>query len=214
MPGGAPPRPSRVGELPGRAQAAFARWRRRRSRRAVGPARGCMPTAHSGDGPEGEIHVFPLAAPGTTARSDRAWPSRGACRRATSGSPRTCRARRPRSTTACLRGDPAGRPAQERVPRDALRTSLRNPLAPIRAALQPARRDDFDAVRARALLETMDRQVTQMTAAGRGPARHLSHHARIIESSGPSRSTSATRCARGWKSCARPLEAGRHPASR
>jgi CheY-like chemotaxis protein len=40
---------------------------------------------------------------------------------------------------------------------------LRNPLAPIRSALHMLRRGDVDAARARPLLDTMDRQVHQMT---------------------------------------------------
>ena len=118
------------------------------------------------DAPAGEIHAFPLVTRGKT---------RGAFLLALGPS-----ARRLAGADLSLADSLAGRAAAsldncllyeeiqnaDRRKNEFLATlshELRNPLAPMRAALHMMRVSTVDPQRARALLETMDRQVGQMT---------------------------------------------------
>jgi signal transduction histidine kinase/CheY-like chemotaxis protein len=116
--------------------------------------------------PQGEIHAFPLVARGTAC---------GALLLALGPS-----GRRLEGADLSLADSLAGRVAAaldncmlyeeiqgaDRRKNEFLATlshELRNPLAPMRAALHMLRADGADPARARTLLETMDRQVGQMT---------------------------------------------------
>ena len=118
------------------------------------------------DAPTGEIHAFPLVTRGKT---------RGALLLALGPS-----ARRLAGADLSLADSLAGRAAAsldncllyeeiqnaDRRKNEFLATlshELRNPLAPMRAALHMLRASTVDPLRAKALLETMDRQVGQMT---------------------------------------------------
>lgn len=118
------------------------------------------------DSPSGEVHAFPLITRGTT---------RGALLLALGPS-----ARRLAGQDLSLADNLAGRAASaldncllyEEIQRTDRRKNeflatlsheLRNPLAPMRAALHMLRSQPVDAAKARSLLETMDRQVGQMT---------------------------------------------------
>jgi signal transduction histidine kinase/DNA-binding response OmpR family regulator len=118
------------------------------------------------DSPLGEIHAFPLVTRGK---------SRGALLLALGPS-----ARRIAGADLSLADNLAGRAASaldncllyEEIQRTDRRKNeflatlsheLRNPLAPMRAALHMLRSQSVDPERTRSLLETMDRQVAQMT---------------------------------------------------
>ena len=118
------------------------------------------------DAPAGEIHAFPLLTRGT---------ARGALVLALGPS-----SRRIAGADLALADSLAGRAAAsldncllyeeiqgaDRRKNEFLATlshELRNPLAPMRAALHMLRTREVDGARAKGLLETMDRQVIQMT---------------------------------------------------
>ncbi|HUP98050.1 MAG TPA: response regulator [Usitatibacter sp.] len=118
------------------------------------------------EGPSGEVHVFPLITRGKT---------RGALLLALGPSNR-----RLAGADLSLADSLAGRAAAsldncllyeeiqnaDRRKNEFLATlshELRNPLAPMRAALHMMRVNNVDVTKARSLLETMDRQVGQMT---------------------------------------------------
>jgi len=120
----------------------------------------------AGDGPAGEIHVFPLVARGRTtgALLIALGPSSRRLAGADLGLAENIAGRAGSALENCLLYEEIQQ--ADRRKNEFLATlshELRNPLAPIRAALHMLRQDDFDAERARALLETMDRQVSQMT---------------------------------------------------
>jgi signal transduction histidine kinase/DNA-binding response OmpR family regulator len=120
----------------------------------------------SGDSPKGEVHAFPLVTRGT---------ARGALLLALGPS-----ARRIAGADLSLADSLAGRAASaldncllyEEIQKTDQRKNeflatlsheLRNPLAPMRAALHMLRSQSVDPDRSRTLLETMDRQVAQMS---------------------------------------------------
>lgn len=126
------------------------------------PANGDAPD----ESPAGEIHAFPLMARGK---------ARGALLLALGPS-----ARRLAGQDLSLADNLAGRAASaldncllyEEIQRADQRKNeflatlsheLRNPLAPMRAALHMLRSQPVDAAKSKSLLETMDRQVSQMT---------------------------------------------------
>ena len=133
-----------------------------RDRITAPPSDGDLPD----DSPPGEIHAFPLMTRGKT---------RGALLLALGPS-----ARRLAGADISLADSLAGRAASsldncllyEEIQRADRRKNeflatlsheLRNPLAPMRAALHMLRSQSVEPERSRALLETMDRQVAQMT---------------------------------------------------
>jgi signal transduction histidine kinase len=122
--------------------------------------------AAGGDAPPGEIHLFPLVTRGRT---------RGTLVLALGPSQRTlagpdlelAEAVAGRAASAldnCLLYEEIQRADQRKNEFLAtLSHELRNPLAPMRTALHMLRSGTFEAERGRSLLETMDRQVAQMT---------------------------------------------------
>jgi signal transduction histidine kinase/CheY-like chemotaxis protein len=119
-----------------------------------------------GDGPAGEIHGFPLASRGRIAGAlmIALGPSSRRLAGADLGLAENLAGRAATSLDNCLLY--AEIQSADRRKNEFLATlshELRNPLAPIRSALHMLRRGEFDAARAAPLLETMDRQVGQMT---------------------------------------------------
>ncbi|MEP7261461.1 MAG: response regulator [Usitatibacter sp.] len=164
------------------------------------------------DAPAGEIHAFPLITRGK---------SRGALLLALGPS-----SRRLEGADLALADSLAGRAAasldncllyEEIQSADqrkneflaTLSHELRNPLAPMRAALHMLRTRELDAARSKALLETMDRQVGQMTRL----VEDLLDISRITRGVIELRRESvdvAAEVRNALESCEGPLEAGRH----
>jgi len=165
------------------------------------------------DGPAGEIHVFPLITRGRT---------RGALALALGPSSRALQ-----GADLSLADSLAGRAASaldncllyeeiqnaDRRKNEFLATlshELRNPLAPMRAALHMLRADpNVDPSKAKTLLETMDRQVAQMTRL----VEDLLDISRITRGVIELRREPidvATEIRNALESCQGPLEIGRH----
>jgi len=164
------------------------------------------------EGPSGEIHAFPLVTRGST---------RGALLVALGPSQR-----RLAGADLSLADSVAGRAAasldncllyQEIQSADqrkneflaTLSHELRNPLAPMRAALHMLRAGNVDVPKARSLLETMDRQVGQMTRL----VEDLLDISRITRGVIELRREPvdvAAEVRNALESCAGPLEVGRH----
>jgi signal transduction histidine kinase len=118
------------------------------------------------DTPRGEIHVFPLIARGRV-RGTLALalgPSTRHLAGADLGLAESIVGRAASALDNCLLYEEIQRADQRKNEFLAtLSHELRNPLAPMRTALHMLKSGSFDPERGRALLETMDRQVAQMT---------------------------------------------------
>src|SRR5260221_7955455 len=120
----------------------------------------------SGETPPGEVHVFPLITRGK-ARGALMLAQGPSARRLASADLTLAESLAGRAASAldnCLLYEEiqnADRRKNEFLP--TLSHELRNPLAPMRAALHMLRSQSVDPERTRSLLETMDRQVAQMT---------------------------------------------------
>ena len=176
--------------------------------RLVSPAQGDAVD----EGPSGEIHAFPLVTRGRT---------RGALLVALGPS-----TRRLAGADLSLADSVAGRAAAsldncllyteiqnaDQRKNEFLATlshELRNPLAPMRAALHMLRAGNVDVPKARSLLETMDRQVGQMTRL----VEDLLDISRITRGVIELRREPvdvASEIRNALESCAGPLEVGRH----
>ena len=164
------------------------------------------------DGPEGEIHGFPLITRGRTAGAlmIALGPSARRLAGADLGLAENLAGRAATSLDNCLLY--AEIQSADRRKNEFLATlshELRNPLAPIRAALHMLRHGEFDAVRAAPLLETMDRQVGQMTRLVEDLL-DISRITRGIIDLKPEPVDAAAEIRAALESCAGPVEAGRH----
>ena len=200
--------PSFEAALAKQQERAIASGERAHAERLVAPAEGDAVE----EGPAGEIHAFPLVTRGRT---------RGVLVVALGPS-----ARRLAGADLSLADSLAGRAAAsldncilyqeiqnaDRRKNEFLATlshELRNPLAPMRAALHMLRAGNVDVPKARSLLETMDRQVGQMTRL----VEDLLDISRITRGVIELRREPvdvASEVRNALESCAGPLEVGRH----
>ncbi len=163
-------------------------------------------------GPPGEIHGFPLVTRGRTAGAlmIALGPSSRRLAGADLGLAENVAGRAATALDNCLLYEEIQK--ADRRKNEFLATlshELRNPLAPIRTALHMLRGGDFDMARARPLLETMDRQVGQMTRLVEDLL-DISRITRGIIELKPEAVDIATEVRAALESCAGSVDAGRH----
>ena len=166
-------------------------------------------------GPPGEIHGFPLVTRGRTAGAlmIALGPSSRRLAGADLGLAENVAGRAATALDNCLLYEEIQK--ADRRKNEFLATlshELRNPLAPIRTALHMLRGADFDMARARPLLETMDRQVGQMTRLVEDLL-DISRITRGIIELKPEAVDIATEVRAALESCAGSVDAGRHAVS-
>jgi signal transduction histidine kinase/DNA-binding response OmpR family regulator len=164
------------------------------------------------DGPPGEIHGFPLITRGRTAGAllIALGPSARRLAGADLGLAENLAGRAATSLDNCLLyAEIQGADRRKNEFLATLSHELRNPLAPIRAALHMLRTGNFDQERAVALLETMDRQVGQMTRLVEDLL-DISRITRGIIELKPEAVDVGAEIRAALESCCGPLETGRH----
>jgi signal transduction histidine kinase/ActR/RegA family two-component response regulator len=168
-----------------------------------------------GAGPPGEIHGFPLVTRGRTAGAlmIALGPSSRRLAGADLGLAENVAGRAATALDNCMLYEEIQK--ADRRKNEFLATlshELRNPLAPIRTALHMLRGGELDATRARPLLETMDRQVGQMTRLVEDLL-DISRITRGIIELKPEAVDVAAEVRVALESCAGSVEAGRHEVS-
>jgi len=166
-------------------------------------------------GPPGEIHGFPLVTRGRTAGAlmIALGPSSRRLAGADLGLAENVAGRAATALDNCLLYEEIQKADQRKNEFLAtLSHELRNPLAPIRTALHMLRGGELDAARARPLLETMDRQVGQMTRLVEDLL-DISRITRGIIDLKPEAVDVASEVRAALESCAGSVEAGCHRVS-
>ena len=164
------------------------------------------------DGPQGELHVFPLVTRGRVRGTLvlAMGPSRRTLAGADLDLAESIASRAATALDNCLLYEEIQRADQRKNEFLAtLSHELRNPLAPMRTALHMLRSGSYDPERGRSLLETMDRQVAQMTRL----VDDLLDISRITRGAIELRRETLDVCAEvrhALESCRASLEAGRH----
>jgi len=167
------------------------------------------------EGSPGEIHGFPLVTRGRTAGAlmIALGPSSRRLAGADLGLAENVAGRAATALDNCLLYEEIQKADQRKNEFLAtLSHELRNPLAPIRTALHMLRGGELDAARARPLLETMDRQIGQMTRLVEDLL-DISRITRGIIQLNPEAVDVAAEVRAALESCAGSVEAGRHEVS-
>jgi signal transduction histidine kinase/ActR/RegA family two-component response regulator len=171
-----------------------------------------VPEDAGDDGPPGEIHGFPLVTRGRPAGAllIALGPSARHLAGADLGLAENLAGRAAASLDNCLLyAEIQGADRRKNEFLATLSHELRNPLAPIRAALHMLRTGHFDSERAAPLLETMDRQVGQMTRLVEDLL-DISRITRGIIELKPEPVDVGAEIRSALESCAGPLDSGRH----
>jgi signal transduction histidine kinase len=174
-----------------------------------------VPADAGDDGPPGEIHGFPLVTRGRAAGAllIALGPSARHLAGADLGLAENLAGRAAASLDNCLLyAEIQGADRRKNEFLATLSHELRNPLAPIRAALHMLRSGNFDPERAAPLLETMDRQVGQMTRLVEDLL-DISRITRGIIELKPEPVDVGAEIRAALESCSGPLESGRHRVS-